>query len=792
MLRRTRSWRTLLPLVLALLVPAWLWAQVPQTITLDGVNDFDPSNLLDADGGDTQYTPIDLGDIFVTNDAVNLYLGFDQDQDGWASVQLGIAIDVGTPDGGTTDPWGRQLEWSLATDKPDFMFYVNLDNDWEAGYYWDGTAWQEITPAGTGSLGWQIGTGFKELGILLATLGVGPGDPVNVELWTTQDSPTKGPLDAAANDGSQLSVPGTTIWDVTSPIPMIDYLAYTVQNAADNDPPQVVKAVHYVDSQVDVTFNEPVDPVTAQVAGNYSVTGATVTAAAVDGGSPNVVHLTLAADIGPSASLYHVVVSDVQDLAGNPVGAQNEACFFLKNILFRGRMSQYLRTGSSPPDEFTVEGSQLPLTWALCDNAQMTDADGDSIYEWDGDFCVVGDCDSNTAAETLEWKFVHNCTTYEPLPGNRVHEITMATGAYDTLDVWWDDEDPTQFTTHDIDVEFFVDLNVAGFTAGDTIAVNGTEAPLSWDVPSLTVLADDGVAPDVTAGDGIYAARVRFPAGTHKNVEYKFLQNGEYECASESNRQVFLNDALFGTADTGDQLTLPVVHFDRCHTTWRAVEVVFRLDVNGQPTPVGPSDVVTVNGTPSNSEPVSFSWDIPSLNVMHDDGIAPDDVAGDGIYAAAVAFADSSWIHTEYKYLVNDQYECGDQGNRSFELDADNHDDAGNPQILPVDALNQCHTTGAGDVPAAATALDQNHPNPFNPQTEIRFTVHRAGTGSLLVFDVRGQRVRTLLRGRLETGPHAVTWNGRADDGSEVPSGVYFYQLRLNGECSVRKMMLVR
>ncbi len=792
MSHRRRIPRGLLPLALALLVPAWLLAQVPQTISLDGVNDFDPANLVDADGGDTEYAPIDLGDIYVTNDAVNLYIGFDHDQDGWGSVQLGIAIDVNTPDGGVNDPWGRQLEWSLAANKPDFMFYVNLDNNWQAGYYWDGAAWQEITPAGPGSLGWQTGTAFKELGILLATLGVSPGDPLNVELWTTQDSPTKGPLDAAANDGSQLSVPGTTIWDVDSPIPMLDYLAYTVQNAADSDPPQVVQAVHRVDSQVDVTFNEPVDPTTASQPGNYSVTGATVTAAAVDGTNPNVVHLTLDADIGPSASLYQVTVSNVEDLAGNPVGSDNTACFMVKHILFRGRMSQYLRSNSSPPDQFTVEGDQLPLTWALCDNAQMTDADGDSVYEWEGDFCVPGDCDSNTASATLEWKFVHNCSVYEPLPGNRVHEITLATGAYDTLDAWWNDEDPTQFTSHDIDVEFFVDLTTFGYTPGDTVAVNGSEAPLSWDIPSLTVLADDGVDPDAVAGDGIFSARVRFPAGTHKNVEYKFLLNGAYECATEANRNVYLNDDLFGTVDTGNALTLPVVHFDRCYTTWRAVQVIFRLDVNGAATPVGAGDVVSVNGTPSNREPVTFSWDIPSLNIMHDDGVAPDDVAGDGIYTAAVVFPDSSWIHTEYKYLVNDVYECSDQGNRSFDLDADNHDDAGDPQVLPVDYLHQCQTTGAGDVPAVASSLDQNRPNPFNPQTQIRFTVHRAGYGALEVFNLRGEHVRTLLRGRLAVGPHAVTWDGRTDDGREAPSGVYFYRLQLNGESSVRKMMLVR
>ena len=148
-------------------------AQTPQTIVIDGVNDFLPGNLADADGLDTQHTEIDLGDIFVTNDAVNLYLGFQTGPGSFGTDQLGFAIDVGTPGGGTTDPWGRAIEWSTATNKPDFMFYVNLDNNWQASYYWDGAAWVNIVQ-GPGTLNWATGTEFRELAVMLGSLGVSP------------------------------------------------------------------------------------------------------------------------------------------------------------------------------------------------------------------------------------------------------------------------------------------------------------------------------------------------------------------------------------------------------------------------------------------------------------------------------------------------------------------------------------------------------------------------------------------------------------------------------------------
>jgi hypothetical protein len=786
----------LILLAAALLLPAAAMAQVPQTIIIDGTNDFDAANLLDADGGDVEAgnDPLDLGDCFVTNDAVNLYFGCEQDKGAWTTVQIGIAVDVGTVDGGTVDPWGRQLEWSLAANKPDFIFYVNLDNNWQGGLYWDGAAWADIT-SGTGSLGWEISTGFKELSVLLSTLGVSATDPINVEFWTTQDGVNKGPLDCAANDGSQLSTPGGTIWETTSPIPMLFYLPYTVQASADPDPPVVSGALHLVDSQVDVTFNEPVDLATAEIAGNYTVSGATVTSATRDAGSLNVVHLGLSADIGPSASLYTVTVTNVQDLAGNPIvanGTTNVACFGVKNVLFRGRMGPFLATQTPPLGGFTINGSTAPLTWVQCDGMAGVDV-GDDVYEVDADFCFAGDCGAGTATASFEWKWVYDCAMYEPLGSNRQHTLDLALGANDVIDVWWNDQDPSQFTAHDIDVLFYVDASLVGLAVGDSISINGERLPLNWNIPPELQMVDDGTGIDDTADDEIFSLLVTFPAGTEKNVNYKFVHNSDYECLTQGDRHVFLNDELFDIVGGAlGPLTLPVVHFDACDVTWRGVEVVFSVDVNNQQDPVGGGDVISINGTPSNTVTPSFSWDIPSLNVMLDDGVAPDASTGDGIYTLAIMFADSSQIHTNYKYLVNDVYECADQGNRYVAIDADNYDDVGNPQVLATDDLHQCGTTGIDDALPSRMTLDQNHPNPFNPMTEIRFTVHRAGPGALQVFNVKGELVRTLMQGRMNTGPHTVTWDGQDDAGRQSPTGVYFYRLEINNEVDVRKMMLVK
>ncbi len=777
-------------------------AQAPQTIIIDGVNDFLPGNLLDADGGDTQHPNIDAGDIYVTNDAVNLYLGITHDQAGWGSVQIGVAIDVNTADGGVADPWGRALEWSLATNKPDFMFYVNLDNNWQAGYAWDGAGWAELGAPGPGSLGWTTSTGFREMAIMLGTLGVGAGDTVNVETWITQDGATKGPLDAMANDGSQLSTPDFTLWDTASPIPMLDYLSHVVYAAADPDPPVVVEVKPGPDfpaeSFFDVFFNEPVGLSTANNPANYSLPGAVVTAAARDASDPSIVRLTLDTILPASASLYQLTVSGVEDLAGNPIvedGVQNVTCFMLKSVLFRGKFGPFLANQGVGPHQFSVEGDTAPLTFGTtCDTGIMTDTGTDDIWETEVFFSVTGDCVAGTAAATVQWKFVYDCTTYEPLPSNREHVLDLANGAQDIIEVWWADEDPTTFTQHDIDVEFFVDMNLSSYVLGDTIGVNGSAVELGYNWPSDVLLVDDGTGNDALAEDGIFSTVVTFPTGTRKAITYKFLHNGAYECETLGDRNLFLNDELFDTVGgTLGPLTLPVVHYDFCNAIWRAVEVVFQLDFNNTNwSSIDEFDVVGVNGTDNNADPATFDWSVPSLNAMVDDGTGFDAVAGDKIYTVAVVFPDTSTQNIEYKYLFNDEYECSTQGNRTVAIDPDNYDAVGNPQILAVDVFQICSVTGVPELTGARLLLSQNSPNPFNPSTEIRFEVPRAGEGSLRIYTPRGELVRTLRSGSFEQGAGVAIWNGLTDQGRSAGSGVYLYRLEVGTDVQTKRMVLLK
>ena len=88
--------------------------------------------------------------------------------------------------------------------------------------------------------------------------------------------------------------------------------------------------------------------------------------------------------------------------------------------------------------------------------------------------------------------------------------------------------------------------------------------------------------------------------------------------------------------------------------------------------------------------------------------------------------------------------------------------------------------------------LSQNYPNPFNPTTNIEFTVPKYQHVSLVVYDILGRVVKTLVNEERHAGQHRVTWNSTNNLGLEVSSGVYFYQLKSADMTKVHKMMLIR
>jgi hypothetical protein len=98
---------------------------------------------------------------------------------------------------------------------------------------------------------------------------------------------------------------------------------------------------------------------------------------------------------------------------------------------------------------------------------------------------------------------------------------------------------------------------------------------------------------------------------------------------------------------------------------------------------------------------------------------------------------------------------------------------------------------GQGDAAPRINKIDGNFPNPFNPQTAIRFSSATAGKAQVRIFGVGGQLVRT-LNANVLVGANEVRWNGKKDDGTPLASGVYFYKIVFpNGESTKAPSSLV-
>jgi len=93
---------------------------------------------------------------------------------------------------------------------------------------------------------------------------------------------------------------------------------------------------------------------------------------------------------------------------------------------------------------------------------------------------------------------------------------------------------------------------------------------------------------------------------------------------------------------------------------------------------------------------------------------------------------------------------------------------------------------------AMATSLVQSHPNPFNAETQISFTLATESVVHLEIFDVMGRSVRTLIDHHYPSGAHRVSWDSRDDKGASVASGVYIYRLKTVDAVLTQRMMLLR
>ncbi len=114
-------------------------------------------------------------------------------------------------------------------------------------------------------------------------------------------------------------------------------------------------------------------------------------------------------------------------------------------------------------------------------------------------------------------------------------------------------------------------------------------------------------------------------------------------------------------------------------------------------------------------------------------------------------------------------------------------------ESLPTDTVELILVGNANeDVNKFSTAITGNYPNPFNPETNIAFTLAEDSHVQIEVYNIKGQKVKTLVNERLHEGENHVIWKGLDDNGKSVGSGVYFYKLKAGAKQDIRKCVLLK
>jgi hypothetical protein len=109
--------------------------------------------------------------------------------------------------------------------------------------------------------------------------------------------------------------------------------------------------------------------------------------------------------------------------------------------------------------------------------------------------------------------------------------------------------------------------------------------------------------------------------------------------------------------------------------------------------------------------------------------------------------------------------------------------------VLPI---FQGYISGVQDLPVANASISSIYPNPFNPNTNIAFSLREAGQVRVEVFSVGGQLVRVLLNDNFDAGEHTLRWDGTDRTGGPVASGAYFCRIVSGAGGDAKPLLLLK
>ncbi len=309
-----------------------------------------------------------------------------------------------------------------------------------------------------------------------------------------------------------------------------------------------------------------------------------------------------------------------------------------------------------------------------------------------------------------------------------------------------------------VTVTFQVDLTLVGVQGDVSVAGSFND----WSA-GTNMLTDQG--------DNIYAGEVLFLAGTTPMIEYKFVNGGSWEDAI-GNRTLEIDD-------TNSTMVLDVVYFnddDPANYTTQDVTVTINCDVADSVNAGVDFTTLSICGSAS-----PLDWDFTAnTNPLTDQG--------DNIWSIDVTFPAGSEKNVEFKFARNSMdVEAPAYTNHTMTID-----DAAATQTVDVVYGQMTNDVDGGTVPEFQTVNLRNYPNPFNPETTIAFNLEKAQNVELAIYNLKGQKVRSLFQGKAPQGETRIVWHGLDDNGKSVSSGVYLMRIKGGRFTASGKVILLK
>ena len=130
----------------------------------------------------------------------------------------------------------------------------------------------------------------------------------------------------------------------------------------------------------------------------------------------------------------------------------------------------------------------------------------------------------------------------------------------------------------------------------------------------------------------------------------------------------------------------------------------------------------------------------------------------------------------------------------SFEINLDSYkinETVTGSEVIAVFMNSSILNTNSENMPDQFLLM-QNYPNPFNPNTTIQYSLSKPEYMELIIYDYRGNHIKSLLNGYYNPGLGQVKWNSRNDSGENVAAGIYFYKIETNNYVKSKKMILLK